>query len=85
MASYDVASNIVPGPRARLNVPELVELRKVSAVICLQRNFRSRMDRRSEKDRMKRLGLAGFIPGLRPASHSLSTPLLRPGNKSVTF
>ena len=39
---------------AWVNVPELIELRKVSAVICLQRRFRVRMDLKREAARSER-------------------------------
>jgi len=40
---------------AWVNVPEMIELRKTSAVICLQRQFRARADRRKEEQRDEKL------------------------------
>ena len=40
---------------AWVNVPEMVELRKTSAVICLQRQFRAKSDRRKEEEREVKL------------------------------
>jgi hypothetical protein len=40
---------------AWVNVPELIELRKVSAIICCQRRFRTRMDMKKETERSRRL------------------------------
>jgi len=40
---------------AWMNVPEMIELRKTSAVICLQRQFRARADRRKEEERDEKL------------------------------
>ena len=40
---------------AWVNVPEMVELRKTSAVICLQRQFRAKSDRRKEEEREEKL------------------------------
>lgn len=40
---------------AWMNVPEMIELRKTSAVICLQRQFRARADRRKEEQRDEKL------------------------------
>jgi|AntAceMinimDraft_5_1070358.scaffolds.fasta_scaffold11134_2 hypothetical protein len=44
---------------AWVNVPELIELRKVSAVICLQRRFRTRRDLQKQKQRSLRLRASG--------------------------
>ena len=40
---------------AWVNVPEMIELRKTSAVICLQRQFRAKSDRRKEEEREEKL------------------------------
>lgn len=40
---------------AWVNIPELIELRKVSAVICLQRRFRMWFDQKRETERRRRL------------------------------
>ena len=40
---------------AWVNVPEMIELRKTSAVICPQRQFRARADRRKEEQRDEKL------------------------------
>lgn len=40
---------------AWVNIPELIELRKVSAVICLQRRFRMWLDLKKETERSQRL------------------------------
>ena len=40
---------------AWVHVPEMVELRKTSAVICLQRQFRAGADRRKEEARDQKL------------------------------
>ena len=55
---------------AWINVPEMIELRKTSAVICLQRQFRARKDRQKELKRDEKL--AEFAGRAGPEETTLS-------------
>ena len=65
---------------AWVNVPELIELRKTSAVVCLQRQFRARADRRKEEQRDEKLAEFAGRVGTREDGRSLSQITFRKRN-----
>ena len=64
---------------AWVNVPEMIELRKTSAVICLQRQFRARADRRKEEQRDEKLAEFAGRVRTREDGRSLSQITFRRG------